>query len=598
MSLWQDVRFGVRLLVKDRWFTLAAVVALALGIGANATVFTLVNAVLVRDLPFDEPDKIVLLGTRNPEGRESNSVSIRDYEDIEDASSSFDGLAMWGSYVFNVSDEGRVPERFSGVYISANVFRLIGVEPLLGRGFLPEDDTPDAPPVAVLAHDVWTNRYGADPSVIGRSVTINGFVATVVAVMPEDMKFPPNTDVWVPITHHPPGVRNLNRDARNYAVFGRLADGVSVERAAVEVGAIGERLSAEYEDTNAGFTPTVSTFQEQANPGELRLIFLSLMGAVAFVLLIACANVANLLLARSAQRAREISVRVTLGATRARIVRQLLVESTLLAAFAGLLGFGLAVVGVRLFDVTVANFGKPYYMAFTFDPVVFVFLALICLGTGVAFGLAPALHVSKTNVNEVLNEGGRSASGGTRVRRWTSALIAGELALTLVLLAGAGFMMRSFLAMYTTEQGFSTENLTVMQMGLPDRKYGSPELRAAFFDQLSERLDGVGAIQASSLMSNAPNSGAALRSFEIEGQPLDREEDRPSTSGVGVGTRYFETLDMTLLRGRALTARDGLPGYESVVVNQRFVALHFGREDPVGRRIRFPDANDPEAEAP
>src|SRR6185295_817890 len=300
------------------------------------------------------------------------------------------------------------------------------------------------------------------------------------------------------------------RDARNFEVFGRLAGGVTVAQAQAELKPIADRLAHDFPETNKDVKPTVMTFNDRYNGGQIRLIFLTLMGAVGFVLLIACANVANLLLARSAARAREISVRVSLGATRFRIVRQLLVESVLLAAISGVLGFGLSIIGIRLFDAAVADVGKPYWIKFTLDGRVFAFLAAICLGTGFIFGLAPALHVSKTDINEVLKEGGRSGSG-LRARRWTSVLIVVELALTLVLLSGAGFMMRSLLILYQRDSGVETAHVLTMQLQLPNRKYATLEQRREFYKRLDERLAALGNVTAATVTTNAPMGGGTLQ---------------------------------------------------------------------------------------
>jgi predicted permease len=311
------------------------------------------------------------------------------------------------------------------------------------------------------------------------------------------------------------------------------------------------------------------------------------MGAVAFVLLIACANVANLLLARSATRAREMSVRISLGATRWRIVRQLLVESVLLSIVSGLFGLALADVGVRLFDAATQDVGKPYWIKFTMDAQVFAFFAAVCLGTGIVFGLAPALHVSKTDLNEVLKEGGRSGSSGVRARRWTSVLIVAELALTLVLLAGAGLMMRSFLTLYRLDVGVDTAHLLTMRLALPAQKYPTIESRRAFFERLDQRIAGISGIQAGMITTNMPLGGGNGRLLAIEGRPLVAGEQAPLVTQVMIGPRYFETLGLRIVRGRGFEELDGTAGHETAIINQRFATMHFGGEDPLGRRIKL-----------
>ena len=333
-----------------------------------------------------------------------------------------------------------------------------------------------------------------------------------------------------------------------------------MDQARVELTSLGRRLSQAYPATNENLTPNLLPFAEGSNGPQLKLIFLSLQGAVVFVLLIACANVANLLLARSAHRSQEMSVRAALGASRWRVVRQLLVESVMLACLAGVAGYGLAVAGVRWFDAATQDVGKPHWMEFTMDGTVFAFIAAICLATGVLFGLAPALHVSKTDVNEVLKEGGRGRSGGLRVRRWTRTLIVAELALTLVLLAGAGFMMRSFLTMYQMETGLETSRLLTMRIYLPLTKYPEMGPRTELFRQFEERLRGISAIEASAMATSPPLGGGGRRPLAIDGRPTPVDVEAPVVTMVGVGDDYFDTLGLQLLRGRVFTAADGLPG--------------------------------------
>jgi putative ABC transport system permease protein len=590
MSLLQDVRFAIRLLLKDRWFTAVAAVALALGIGVNNTVFTLVNAVLIRGLPFDNPDGIISIGMTDVRGRQAG-VSRLDFLDWRDTARSFAGLALLQGAPMNVSEEGRAAEQFQGTYGSVNMFQLIGQRPAIGRDFRPEEDQPGAAGVVIISDGMWKNRYGSDRSAVGRTIKVNDIFCTVIGVMPPDMKFPFNNDVWLPFTQLPAQVRESKRGVRTLQALGRLAPGVRLAQARAEIEGISSRLAHDFPDTNKDFRPSVMTYNQRIAGGQIRLIFLSLMGAVVFVLLIACANVSNLLLARSTQRTREIAVRVSLGATRWRIVRQLLVESLLLAIVSGVAGLGLSILGVRLFDsIVTTDIGKPYWMKFTIDGAVLAFLAAICLGTGVLFGLAPALHVSKTDVHEVLKDaGGRSGTGGSRARRWTGALIVIELALTLVLLAGAGFMMRSFLALYQMNLGADTSHVLAMRMFLPLGKYPGPEPRTALYQRIEERLRGISAIRAAAITSNPPMFGGFLRQLSVDGRATPPGERRPEVTMVSVSAGYFDTLGVRLVRGRTFDAADGTPGHESALVNQRFVAMHFNGEDPLGRRITLVD---------
>ena len=582
MSLFDDIRFAARVLVKRRWMTTAAVVALALGIAANSAVFTFVNAIIVRGVPFPDPDRVVTLGTRDTRNLQMG-VSYYDFLDWREAAKSFSDMSLMAQPSFNVSEPGTAPERYSGAYISTNAFHVIGTKALLGRGFIAEDDLDGARPVVVLGYSIWQSRYAGDPNVLGKTIKVNDLLATVVGVMPPGMQFPPNTDLWLPFGQATIN-RGQSRQVRNYEVIARLADGVTIPQARSELATITARLARDFPQTNQGIETTIVNYNERATPNQIRLMFFSLMGAVGFVLLIACSNVANLLLARSAERAKEVGVRLSLGASRARVIGQLLVESVMLSLLGGIAGIPLAYAGIRIFDSLTQNVGKPYWMEFSIDPIVLVFFFTICFVTGVVFGLAPALHVSKTSLNEVLKEGGRSGSSGMRAHRWTSGLLVVQVALTLVLLAGAGFMMRSFFVLYRLDLGFETPRLLTMQINLNDRKYPTAVERNAFARRLQERLAGIGALDAVTTASNFPLTGGWGLELSIDGR-TDPNARRPIVTLVSVGASYFDTLGIRLLRGRGFTASDETSGRGGVIVNQRFADMYFKGEDPLGRQI-------------
>jgi putative ABC transport system permease protein len=583
MGLLEDIRFAARLLLKDKWFTLVAAIALALGIGVNATVFTFVNAVLIRGLPIADPDRTLAVDSYDRARSRGMGVSYLDYRDWKENTRTFESFGAYNGNVANVSDEGQPPERFNGSNISANGLSILGTTPMLGRNFVANDDQRGAPAVVIIGYSMFLNRYASNPSVIGRTIRVNDTPATVIGVMPEGFKFPFNTDLWMPLAQIP-NLEIQKRNSRQLQAFGHLAPGVSREQAQSELVNISRKLESENPDTNKDVQARVQTFNESQNGGPIRTVFLSLMGAVAFVLLIACANVANLLLSRATNRAREISVRMSLGASRWRVIRQLLIESVMLATISGLGGLGIAAIGIRLFDrATIEQ--RPYWIQFTMDANVIGFFALVCLGTGIIFGLAPALHISKTDVNEVLKEGGRSGSAGARASRWTGALMVAELTLTVVLLAGAGFMIRNFLTLYSLDLGIDTTKLLTMALALPERKYPAVEQRLAFYERLEERLRSNPKIEAVTITSNAPMQGGFLRKLTLDGKPLEPGQQAPNVTMLTIDPQYFKTVGLPLQRGRDLTDEDGMTGRESVIVNQRFVQLHFAKEDPLGRRI-------------
>jgi len=585
MSLLHDLRFGLRMLAKNPGFTAVAIIALALGIGANTTVFTLTNAVLFRGLPFDQPDRIHVLNSNNlPKGQERLAVSYADLRDWRVQTRSFKGLAAWQPQTVNLSDRTSAPEQYQGARVTSNLFSLIGQKPLLGRDFLPEEDKPGAQPVAILGYTIWKNRYGGDPNILGRTARLNEVQTTIIGVMPQGMKFPVREDLWIPLM---PTGNFEKRDSRNLAVFGRLTDPATLAEARAEMDTIAKRLEKEYPNTNQGVGINIKTFNDEFNGGPIRIIFLALLGAVGFVLLIVCANVANLMLSRAMARTREISIRAALGASRWRVVRQLLVESVLLGVLGGAAGLLIAVWGVSVFDKAVANVGKPYWIDFRMDFTVFAYLAGICLATSILFGLVPALQVSRLDLNETLKEGGRGSGSGRRLGFLSSGLVVFELSLALVLLSGAGLLIRSFLKMYGMGAGVDAENLLTMRVNLVDAKYPDAAARLAFSERLRPRLASLPGVDSVVLTSNLPIGGSYGWRIEVEGQPPVEDDKRPSVNGLIITPEYYRVMGFGVLRGRAFNDTDGLAGKEAVLVNQRFAARFWPNEDPLGKRLRI-----------
>ena len=586
MTLLQDLRFASRLLVKDRWFTLVAAVTLALGIGTNTTVFTIVNGVLVRGLPFDRSEDLVYLATRDTTQGENdtNGVSWREFQDWRDKAKTFEGMAAFRNGQATLSEPDRPAERFNAAFVTANTFSVIRQQPILGRTFMNGEDAAGAAPVAIIGYRVWTNRYSSDPHIVGRSIKINDAPYTVIGVMPSGMRFPINADVWRPLL--PTTDLEASRN-RNIDVFARLAPGASWTQAAADMRVISRAQQTAYPDTNKDIEARLMTFNERFNGGRIRTVLFALLGAVGSVLLIACANVANLLLARSAFRAREMAVRTALGATRWRIVRQLLIESVMLACIGGLLGLGLAAGGVRAFAAAVAQIDKPYWIRFDFDWSVLGYFAAICVATGIVFGLAPAFQVSRANLNDLMKEGGRGTAGGARARWLTSTLIVAELTLTLALLTGAGLMTRSFLKLYALELGIDTSHVLTLRTQLLDRKYPTPDQRYQFFETLQARLGQIPGVSSVAVATSLPAEGVGATPFELEGQAAESPERRLRAGIVDISPSYFETVARPVRRGRGLQPHDGQSGADVIVINERMAAQLPAGTDPIGRRIRF-----------
>lgn len=601
----QDIRFGIRMLAKDRRFTLAAVVALGLGIAVNNSVFTILNTALLRDPPFDQPSRLIDVRIIDRRG-ENGSTSFPDFQQWREAATSFEGLAAYGGGTLNVSEAGRPAERLRGAYVSANTFRLLRIEPILGRTFVADDDKPGAHPVAIIGDSVWRGRYGGETAVIGRVVRINDLPSTIVGVMPPGFAFPMTVQIWAPLSQQP-GVATATRSMRNLSVFGRLAGGADLVRARAELDGLVTRQARDFPETNKDFTARVLRMKDARMAGTAPF-FTMLFGAVVFVLFIACANVASLLLARSAQRSREIAVRSSLGATRWRIIRQLLVECGVIGVLAGALGLVLSIYGANAmsvaFNVTEISAPdqavKPDWVNLGMDGIAWVFLGGLSLLASLGTGLVPSWHLSKTNVNDVLKEGGRSGAGTLRARRWTGGLLIAQLALTLILLTGAGLLVRSFFDLYFKDLVIDTTNIVTMRMELPVRKYVTPEQRKQFVSGLDARLAPNPLFSSVTLASDIPLQplGFPSRLLQIDGRTIPAGDTAPSVSFVNVGPRYFETLGLPVVRGRAFTGLDGRAGREGAIVNQRFAALYSPDSDPIGRRLQLTGATLPATAAP
>jgi putative ABC transport system permease protein len=584
-SVVQDVVFGFRMLRKSPVFTFVAVLTLALGIGANATVFTIVNAVLFKGLPYENPDRIVTVTTYNlPKNQRQLLASYPDFTDWRAQSKSFKGLAAVQMSSASVSDPDIPAGQYYSGRISSNTFSLIGQRPLLGRDFLPEEDQGSGVQVTILGYDIWKNRYGGNPNILGKKVLLNEEQFTVVGVMPEGVKFPYNQELWT--TLFPPNAAsNLHRrDVTNNLVFARLADGQTIGTAQAEMEIIAKRLEREYPNTNAGRSVTVMAYTTFFTGPEGRMLFLSMLGAVAFVLLIACANVANLLLARSVGRTREVSVRVALGASRGRIVRQLLVESLLLTVLGGTAGLLISAWGIRAFRAALPPW-VPYWLDFSMNYAVFAYLASMCIATVVLFGLVPALQATKVDLCGALKEGMRG-SGGAHTRLLSRALVVAEVALALVLLVAAGLMIRSFVQLQEMSAAFQNEDTLTMWMYLAGGSYVRYEPRLQFFERLEPELQKVPGAKVA-MTSSLPLSGSFTWPFEVEGRPVADPKDRPTALGVEITPEYFDVIGIPIVRGRTFEPLEGRDNRSVVIVNQLFANKYWPGDDPIGKRIHM-----------
>jgi len=583
----QDLRYAGRMWKQSPAFTLFAVCGLALAIGANTAVFTIVNGVLYRTHSDPGIDRLgFFTGVDMAHGAEEplDALSYPDYLDFKERLKSFEDIAAVQFSFVDLSDDANFPERHFAARMTANTLSVLGGKLALGRNLELADTQPGAPPVALLAHRVWESRYNKNESVIGRTVRIDGAPYTIIGVTAPGVRLVLNIDLWLPyITPQTP-----SRGNRELVVFGRLADGVSISQANAEAGAVARQLAAEFPSTNKDIGAMVLDSNEALIRVPIRRGLQSLLGGVAFVLLIACANIANLLLGRAVIRSREMAIRAALGAGRLRVIRQLLTESALLSVLAGVLGAFLAYWGVRALDAALAS-KKPDYIVFSVDRNVLLYLAAISLGTGILLGLAPALRMSRIDLSSALKEGGQGAGSGVRRRLLTNILVGAEVALSVVLLMGAGLMIRSMVYAGNIKLGVNTENAMTMRLDLPPAKYKEPQQQISFFHELTARLESLPGVETATIMSELPGSGAGLGRtipFQIEGSPIADLRDRPRTAVLTIGPGYFRCMQGRLAMGREFTELDGSPGHEAAIINQSFADRHWPGENALGKRIR------------
>jgi putative ABC transport system permease protein len=574
------IRNAVRSLLQSPGFTLAAVITLALGIGANTAIFSLMNTLLLRPLPYPNPDRLVLLLDRSPDGS-ANDLSAANYQDWRNRSRSFEHIAAFTGASFNLT-EGDRPERISGLRVTPSFLATLGVAPALGGTFGIDEEQPGAAHSVILSDALWRRLFGSNRNVVGSVIHLDRIACTVAGVMPPGFSFFGNdNELWAPLALDP---SRSDRSYHNLAAIGRLRATVTIEQARAELDAIARQLAVEFPKTNQGWGASVTALGEEI-VRNIRPAILILTVAVALVLLIACANVANLLLARGSGRRKEFAIRAALGAGRIDIVPRLLVESLLLSAAGGLLGFVLA--QWSLASLVALNPGYiPRLDEVHIDWQMMAFAAAVSFATGVLFGLAPALQLSKLDINEALKEGGRDASDSRRAGNARSGLVIAETSLALVLLVGAGLLIRSFAALASAGTGFPTANVLTMNLMIPDNRYSSDEQMANDFERAVAKIQAIPGVASAASATNQPVGGWNQgRAFTIEGREPKSPGEIQGAGYMSVSPGYFQTLGLRIVRGREFTVRDRRGARDVVIVSESMARRFFPNEDPIGKRI-------------
>ncbi|HYY56059.1 MAG TPA: ABC transporter permease [Pyrinomonadaceae bacterium] len=591
-TLWQDLRYGMRVLRKNPGFTTVAVMTLALGIGANTAIFSIVNTVILRPLPYKEPDRIMYLqGSNTQRELTQNPVSPPDFLDWRAQSRSFSEMAAFESTIFRHTAESGA-ERLNGYSVTANFFDLLGEKPLLGRVFTAEDERPGADMVAILSETVWQRHFGGDPGIVGKPVKMNDRTFIVVGVMRAAFKFPDTlAEVWKPLAFDNEALQD--RTSYRLQVIARLKDGVTFEGARAEMETISRQLQQAYPQTNSGWSVFIQPLHESI-VGFLRPAMFVLLAAVFFVLLIACVNVASLLSARMTSRRKEVALRTAIGATRLRILRQLLTESVLLGLIGGTCGVFLAVLGLKVLVGFIPPF-TPRVEEIGIDPTVLAFTLLISVVTGLIFGLMPAWQTTHTNLNEILKDSSRGSTGGKGQNRFRSILVVTEVVLSLVLLIGAGLLIRSFAAMRNVDPGFKAEGVLVnSQLVLPPQKYAEGNRGVMFFKELFERVRALPGVEAVGGITALPLQGnSRLQAYAVAGRPPQPQGQELTAVINTVAGDYFQTMSIPLRSGRLFTERDDANAPKAVLINETLARRIFPGQNPLGERLYMRGGNTP-----
>lgn len=602
ISIIQDLRFGVRMLLKNPAFTLIGIVTLALGIGANTAIFSVINSVLLRPLPYDQSDRLVLMNERNQQ-MDGMSISWPNYTDWRNQNTVLDGIAVFNRGNYNLTGVGE-PEQLRAGQVTANLFHVLRVKPMMGRVFTEDEDKPGGAPVVILSYGTWQQRFGADANIINRTISLNDKTYTVIGVMPDGFRFPSRIEIWVPVGQlsDAPGWQQRGNHPGLYGVA-RLKDGVTIEQARAAMDSIAAGLEQRYPDSNAGNRVRMIPLLENY-VGDIHDRLWTLFGAVGFVLLIACANVANLTLARATMRQKELAVRAALGAGRWRIVRQLITESVLLSVLGGISAIFVASWGLSLILKVNPN-GIPRAQEIGLDSRVLIFTLAVSIVTGIIFGLIPAWQSSKVDVHETLKDAGRGNSGRRQLLR--SSLVVTEIAAALMLLVGAGLLIRSFYRLHQVNPGFNYDRLLSASVALPDKKYNEPQ-RINFYDNLLTNLQNIPGVDSAAISSGLPlgNNGNQT-SFVIDGRPVPQRSDIPLMEISRVTPDYFKAMGIPIKAGRVFTKEDNKQhlvgqdlsklsaedrmgqGINVIVIDEDFAKKYWPNEDPIGKYVLLGD---------
>ena len=581
-----DIRYALRNLLRRPTFTLIAVVTLALGIGANTAIFSAINALLLKPLPFPQLDRVVAVWDKMPSrGVMHNEVAFGNYVDWQSQTQSFEQLALYRWWNANLTGIDP-PERIQGFLVTANFLDTTGMKPIMGRTFLPEENQPGKDQVAVLTYSLWQRRFGGDPNILDKTITVNSIARRVIGVMPDRFNFPKGGEIYAPLQITAELVKN--RTSHGYYVVGRLKPSASIGGAQAEIDNISARLEQQFPESNTGWGATVFPIVADTVRTYDTALWV-MMAAVGFVLLIACANVANLMLARASGRQKEIAVRSALGASRWRIIRQLLTESLIVALIGGALGILIGFWGIDALragnPADAAKYAAGWYQL-GINPTVLLFTLGLSLVSGIVFGLAPALQMSKPNLNDSLKEGTRGTTSTSH--RLRSSLVVFEVALSLVLLVGAGLLTRSFLSLLRTDPGFNPDHVLTMTLVLPGAKYKDDASRAAFYNDLAQRVKAQPGVESAAFVNYLPLGGSnSSDSYLIEGEP-DPPPGQEHEGRYRVATPdYFRTMEIPIVRGRAFTEQDKAGSTPVIIVNETLARQHWPGQDPIGKRIRF-----------